>query len=37
MTATPAAERWADGLAAWAIPPAILDAAPESPWWDGAG
>ena len=32
MTATPAAERWADGLAAWAIPPAILDAAPESPW-----
>lgn len=23
---------WAELLAAWAIPPAILDAAPESPW-----
>jgi len=27
-----AAERWAQALAAWAIPPAILTAAPESPW-----
>src|SRR5918911_3822063 len=27
-----AAERWAQALAAWAIPPAILAAAPESPW-----
>jgi SAM-dependent methyltransferase len=24
--------QWADALAAWRIPPAILDAAPESPW-----
>jgi SAM-dependent methyltransferase len=23
---------WADALAAWRIPPAILDAAPDSPW-----
>lgn len=28
----PAATRWADELAAWAIPPEILAAAPESPW-----
>ncbi|HEX2275169.1 MAG TPA: methyltransferase domain-containing protein [Acidimicrobiales bacterium] len=28
----PAAARWADELAAWAIPPEILAAAPESPW-----
>jgi 2-polyprenyl-3-methyl-5-hydroxy-6-metoxy-1,4-benzoquinol methylase len=27
-----AAERWAQALAAWAIPPAILAAAPELPW-----
>lgn len=27
-----AAERWADQLSAWAIPQAILDQAPESPW-----
>ncbi len=27
-----AARRWADGLAAWAIPARILDAAPEPPW-----
>ena len=27
-----AAARWADELAAWAIPPEILAAAPESPW-----
>jgi SAM-dependent methyltransferase len=27
-----AAERWRDDLAAWAIPPEILAAAPESPW-----
>jgi hypothetical protein len=27
-----AARRWEDQLAAWAIPKAILDAAPESPW-----
>jgi SAM-dependent methyltransferase len=27
-----AAARWADQLAAWAIPPEILAAAPESPW-----
>src|SRR4051794_36244281 len=27
-----AAERWAQALAAWAIPPEILTAAPESPW-----
>lgn len=29
---TAAAESWADALAAWAIPPEILAAAPESPW-----
>ena len=29
---TTAAERWRDDLAAWAIPPEILAAAPESPW-----
>jgi SAM-dependent methyltransferase len=28
----PAARRWADALAGWAIPPAILDQAPQSPW-----
>lgn len=28
---TPAAY-WRDSLSAWAIPPAIIDAAPESPW-----
>lgn len=27
-----AADRWRDDLAAWAIPPEILAAAPESPW-----
>jgi len=27
-----AAERWGDALRSWAIPQAILDAAPESPW-----
>jgi len=27
-----AATRWRDALASWAIPPAILDAAPVSPW-----
>ncbi len=30
--AGPATDRWAEALAAWAIPPAILGAAPESPW-----
>ncbi len=30
--ATPAADRWAAELAAWAIPDEILAAAPESPW-----
>lgn len=29
---TTAAQRWADQLAAWAIPPEILATAPESPW-----
>ena len=29
---TSAARRWADDLAAWAIPPEILEQAPESPW-----
>lgn len=29
---TTAAERWADQLAGWAIPPEIRAAAPESPW-----
>ncbi len=28
----PAARRWADALAAWAVPEEILAAAPESPW-----
>jgi SAM-dependent methyltransferase len=28
----PAAQRWADQLAEWAIPQEILDQAPESPW-----
>lgn len=27
-----AAQRWSTDLAAWAIPPEILEAAPESPW-----
>src|SRR5438067_6660844 len=27
-----ATERWKQALTAWAIPPAILAAAPESPW-----
>jgi precorrin-6B methylase 2 len=27
-----AEERWATALAAWAIPQALIDAAPESPW-----
>ncbi len=30
--AGPAAGRWAEELAGWAIPPHILDAAPVSPW-----
>lgn len=34
---TTAAERWADALAAWAIPDAILQQAPESPWGFPAG
>lgn len=29
---SPAAQRWADALAAWAIPDEILARAPESPW-----
>jgi SAM-dependent methyltransferase len=29
---TTAAQRWADDLAAWAIPPEILEQAPEDPW-----
>ncbi len=29
---TGAAARWADDLASWAIPPEILDRAPEPPW-----
>jgi 2-polyprenyl-3-methyl-5-hydroxy-6-metoxy-1,4-benzoquinol methylase len=29
---TPIEERWAEALAAWAIPQALIDAAPESPW-----
>ena len=32
MAGRDAASRWADELAAWAIDPAILAAAPESPW-----
>ena len=32
-----AATRWAEGLAAWAIPDEILSAAPESPWGFPAG
>ena len=31
-----AAEQWAEALAAWAIPKAVLDAAPESPWFHDA-
>ena len=30
---SPAAQHWADQLAAWAIPTEILDQAPESPWF----
>ncbi len=30
--AGPAAQRWAEALEAWAIPPEILAGAPESPW-----
>ena len=29
---TSAAQRWADDLASWAIPPDILERAPEPPW-----
>src|SRR5690242_19740348 len=29
---TTASARWAEALAAWAIPERILNAAPESPW-----
>lgn len=32
MDATSAARRWAEDLAAWAIPQQILDQAPQSPW-----
>jgi SAM-dependent methyltransferase len=32
VTPGPAARRWAEELAAWAIPPEILERAPESPW-----
>jgi SAM-dependent methyltransferase len=32
MTGGAAARRWAEELAAWAIPAEILDQAPESPW-----
>jgi SAM-dependent methyltransferase len=32
MMRAEAARRWAADLAAWAIPPEILDQAPESPW-----
>jgi len=32
LTPGTAARRWAKDLAAWAIPPEILDGAPESPW-----
>jgi SAM-dependent methyltransferase len=32
MTAGPAVRGWAEDLAAWGIPPEILDQAPESPW-----
>ncbi len=35
MSATPtgtAAARWAEALAAWAVPQHVLDAAPEGPW-----
>ncbi|MDQ6948042.1 MAG: methyltransferase domain-containing protein [Actinomycetota bacterium] len=31
-TRQPAAEAWAEALGEWAIPAAILDAAPEEPW-----
>lgn len=29
----PAAERWAEQLSGWGLPPEILDQAPESPWF----
>lgn len=32
MTPGTAARRWTEDLAAWAIPPEILDSAPEPPW-----
>lgn len=32
MTAAPAAERWRNELAAWAIPQDLLDAVPDSPY-----
>jgi SAM-dependent methyltransferase len=32
MSVAQLARRWADDLSSWAIPAAILDAAPESPW-----
>jgi SAM-dependent methyltransferase len=32
IVAASAAERWSQALEAWAIPPEILEAAPESPW-----
>lgn len=32
MTTESAAERWRRDLAAWALPPEILEQAPESPW-----
>lgn len=32
QSAGTAAGRWAQALAAWAIPPEVLDRAPESPW-----
>jgi SAM-dependent methyltransferase len=33
----PAAERWAEQLAGWALPRRILDQAPESPWTHDVG
>ena len=32
MTGAPHAVRWAQALAGWGIPQALVDAAPESPW-----
>jgi SAM-dependent methyltransferase len=37
LVAGSAAHRWAEGLAAWAIPQEILDQAPESPWGHPVG